>query len=333
MGDETLLHEAKAQTYVRGADSAFMAAVDPEFRGMDERRDPDGSAPLFGQGPTKLAKYWPEAKDHIISSLPQPLAGEESTLAVIGGDMLCLGPSNTPVQNIAMMLGDTHTLLPDHFVACRHGQLEDIRDLLKQVMACYKRTMCVSGPDGSPGTIQKIEMYPGTMVIVLGGHDFICPTIAGDSNEAKPISKEKVEVVREIAKTLTRCRKPCVILPPPARKFGVGPIFDDNTIQIAKILDDHGIIYYRPAMWMQLEMYDTYYPLDTLENRRVYMRLFQCLMRVTEWYGMIRDKYCDNEGMVQTDELGLIPRFCPHDCDPAELVASTIQRTEEETER
>jgi hypothetical protein len=127
-GDETLLLEAKAQTYVQGAGEAFMIAVNPEFKGIDERCDPDGSAPLLGQGPTKLAKYWPEAKSHIISSLPQPLRGEESVVAVIGGDMLCLGPTNTPVANIGQMLADTHTFHPDHFAACRHAQLEDIRD-------------------------------------------------------------------------------------------------------------------------------------------------------------------------------------------------------------
>ncbi len=192
--------------------------------------------------------------------------------------------------------------------------------------------MYVSGPDGSAGSVQDIEVYPGTMVIALGGHEFIGPTIAGDENEAKPISDEKVEVVRTIAKTLTKCRRNCVLLPPPGTKFGVGPTFDDNTIQIARILDECGIIYYRPAMWTQLQMYEQYYPLDTLENRRVYMRLFQCLMRVTEWYGMIWDKYCNNGSTVQT-ELGQIQRFCPHDCDPAELIVSTTQCTEEETMR
>ena len=247
--------------------------------------------------------------------------------------MLCIGPTSTPEQNIKMMLEDTHTLPPDEFIAIRHGQIEDIRDMLTQVMACYKRTMCVSGPDGSADTIQNTEMYPGTMVIVLGGHDFICPAIAGGSDEAKPISNEKADVIREIAKALTKCHRSCVILPPLARKFGVSPIFDDNITQIAKILDDNGIMYYRPAMWMQVEMYDTYYPLDTLENRCVYMRLFQCLMRITEWYGMIRDAYCDNDGMVQTAEFGQIQRFCPHDCDPTELVASTVPRTAEEIQR
>ncbi len=116
------------------------------------------------------------------------------------------------------------------------------------------------------------------MVIALGGHDFIGPTIAGDDNEAKPISDEKVEVVRTIAKTLTKCRRNCVLLPPPGTKFGVGPIFDDNTVQIARILDEYGIVYYRPAMWTQLQIHEQHYPLDTLDNRRVYMRLFQCLM-------------------------------------------------------
>ncbi len=204
-GDETLRLEAKAHTYVPGTDDAFMIAVNPMFKGLDERCDPDGSAPLLGQGPTKLAKYWPDAKSHIISSLPQPLRGEESVVAVIGGDMLCLGPTNTPVANIGQMLSDTHTLHPDHFAACRHAQLEDIRDLLNAVMASYKQSMYVSGPDGSAGSVQDIEVYPGTMVIVLGGHEFVGPTIAGDENEAIPISDEKVEVVRTIAKTLTRC--------------------------------------------------------------------------------------------------------------------------------
>ena len=136
MGDETFLTEAKAMTYVPGADTAFIVAIDPGLRGEDERRDPDGSAPLFGQGPMKLTKYWPEAKDYVISSLPQPLTGERSRLAVIGGDMLCIGPTSTPEQNIKMMLGDTHTLPPDEFIAIRHGQIEDIRDMLTQVMAC-----------------------------------------------------------------------------------------------------------------------------------------------------------------------------------------------------
>jgi hypothetical protein len=37
--------------------------------------------------------------------------------------------------------------------------------------------------------------------------------------------------------------------------------------------------------------------------------------------------------MVQTNEFGQIQRFCPHDCDPTELAASTVPRTEEEIQR
>ena len=206
-------------TYVPGADTAFIVAIDPGLRGEDERRDPDGSAPLFGQGPTKLTKYWPEAKDYVISSLPQPLTGERSRLAVIGGDMLCIGPTSTPEQNIKMMLEDTHTLPPDEFIAIRYGQIEDIRDMLTQVMARYTRTMSISEPDGSADSIQSTRMYPGTMVIVLGCHDLICPAITGGSDEVMPISSEKADAIREIAKALTRCHSSCVILPPLARKF------------------------------------------------------------------------------------------------------------------
>ena len=71
--------EAKAQTYVQGTDDAFMIVVSPAFEGIYDSRDPDGSAPMPGQGPTKLAKYWPEAKDHMISALPQPLRGDETS--------------------------------------------------------------------------------------------------------------------------------------------------------------------------------------------------------------------------------------------------------------
>ena len=127
-GDETNLAEAKAMTYVPNADTALFIAMDPDLKGEDERRDPDGSAPLFGQGPTKLTKYWPEAKDYVTSALPQPLIGEKSRLAIIGADSLCLGPTSTPEMNIHLMLEETHTLHPDEFIAIRHGHVEDIRD-------------------------------------------------------------------------------------------------------------------------------------------------------------------------------------------------------------
>jgi hypothetical protein len=173
MGDETNLAEAKAMTYVPGADTAFIVAMDPGLRGEDERRDPDGSAPLFGQGPTKLTKYWPEAKDYVISALPQPLTGERSRLAIIGADMLCLGPTSTPEPNIKMMLEDTHTLHPDEFVAIRYGQIEDIRDVLMQIMERYTRIISISEPDGLADVTQKTPIYPGAMVIVLGCHDLM----------------------------------------------------------------------------------------------------------------------------------------------------------------
>ncbi len=47
----------------------------------------------------------------------------------------------------------THTLPPDEFIAIRYGQIEDIRDMLTQVMACYTRTMSISEPDGSADSI------------------------------------------------------------------------------------------------------------------------------------------------------------------------------------
>ncbi len=154
------------------------------------------------------------------------------------------------MANIGQMLADTHTFHPDHFAACRHAQLEDIRDLLNAVMASYKQTMYVSGPDGSAGSVQDIEVYPGTMAIALGGHEFIGPTIAGDENEAIPISDEKVEVMRTIAKTLTRCRRNCVLLPPPGTKFGAARSLMTILFKLHGFLMNTGLsITGRPCGW------------------------------------------------------------------------------------
>ncbi|MDP7304135.1 MAG: hypothetical protein QGG09_13605, partial [Pirellulaceae bacterium] len=318
-GEDRLLVGAKAQTYVHGTDDAFLIALSPGFKGIDDRRDPDGSAPLPGQGPTKLTKYWPEAKEHMISALPQPLRGDETELVIIGDDILCLGPTRTPVANIGKLLSETHSFNPDHFLACRHGKFEDVADMLDAIVAPYRQSVDTSGPDGSAINVQNINAYPGTVLIVLGGYEFIRPTMAGDENEVTPISDDKAKILQSIAETLADCHRCCVLLPPPAAKFGLGPIFDDNTARMAQIFAEQGIVYYRPAMWMELQMYQQYYPLDTVNNRRVYMRIFQCLLRITEWYGMVRDKYCANGSIVQT-KSGPKRKFYPHNCDPDHLI-------------
>ncbi|MDP7303297.1 MAG: hypothetical protein QGG09_09365, partial [Pirellulaceae bacterium] len=263
-GEDRLLVEVKAQTFIHDTDESFLVALSPTFMGIDARRDPDGSAPLPGQGPTKLTKYWPDAKEHMISALPQPLRGEETELVVIGDDMLCLGPTRTPVDNIGKLLSETHSFNPDHFIACRHGKLEDIADLLDTIVAPYKRCATVSGPDGSATNVQKMNAYPGTVVIVLGGYEFIRPTMAGDESEVMPLSDEKAETLLAIAETLAYCHRCCVLLPPTAAKFGLGPIFDDNTARMAQILAGQGIVYYRQAMWMELQLYEQFRPLDTV---------------------------------------------------------------------
>ena len=129
--------------------------------------------------------------------------------------MLCLGPTKTPVANIGKMVSEIHSFNPDHFMACRHGTLEDIADMLDTVVAPHKQTVDMSGPDGSATNVQDINAYPSTVLIVLGGHEFICPTIAGDENEVTPISDEKNKVLQAIAEALANCHRCCVLLPPP----------------------------------------------------------------------------------------------------------------------
>ena len=62
-GETHLLTELKAQTFVHKTDHMFCIALNPEFMGLRPKRDPDGSAKLAGQGPTRLSRYWPQVKE------------------------------------------------------------------------------------------------------------------------------------------------------------------------------------------------------------------------------------------------------------------------------
>ncbi len=164
------------------------------------------------------------------------------------------------------------------------------------------------------------------MLIVLGGYQFIRPTLAGDEYEVSPFTEQDVETMRSIAATLAFCRGCCVLLPPPAAKFGLDPLFDEITAQIADILAHQGIMYYKPALWNQLQLFDQFYPLDTVNNRRIYTRTFQCLLRLMEWYVTVRDKYCSN-GMRKTSDTGEITcMFPPHNQDPDRFHVPTTWR-------
>jgi hypothetical protein len=97
---------------------------------------------------------------------------------------------------------------------------------------------------------------------------------------------------------------------------------------MAEILAAQGIMYYRPAMWNQLQLFDQFYPLDTVNNRRIYTRTFQCLLRL-EWYVTVRDKYCSN-GSLDTSDTGEVTRtFHPHNCDPDRFIVPTTWRNAE----
>ena len=118
-GQDRLLVEMKAQTFIHDTDEMFLVALNPKFMGLEASRDPDGSATLPGQGPTRLIKYWPAVKQYMITALPQPLRGAETELVVIGDDLLSLGATRTPVDNIGKLLFETHSFNPDRFIACR----------------------------------------------------------------------------------------------------------------------------------------------------------------------------------------------------------------------
>ena len=56
------------------------------------------------------------------------------------------------------------------------------------------------------------------------------------------------------------------------------------------------------------------------------MRIFQCLLRITEWYGMVRDKYCSNESIAKSEAGENIRMFHPHNCDPDHFIVPTTWR-------
>jgi hypothetical protein len=58
-----------------------------------------------------------------------------------------------------------------------------------------------------------LGMYPGTIVVVLDGQQFIQPTPGGDY-EIAPMSELDRKAIRRIAASLVYARAPCVILPP-----------------------------------------------------------------------------------------------------------------------
>jgi hypothetical protein len=313
----------------------FCAALDPEFVGLKPTGDPDGSAKLLGQGPIRMIDYWKEVKRYMVTALPQPQRGPETEFIVVGGNLLCLGATRTPVANIGLLVRETHTFNPDKFIACRGATLEDIASIVEDVMNPYKSTMpgvfsdTESEPDGSAKKEVKLTskedakraplgMYPGTIVVVLDGQQFIQPTPGGDFDVA-PMSDQDRRAIQRIAASLAYSRSPCVILPPQASKYGVKPIFDVNTAEMASILKFHGIVYYQPEMWNEMRMYNHYYPMDTTSNRRLYTRLFQLLLRLLEWYASVRDKYCANDMLMTGDNNEITCMFKPHNMDPTEF--------------
>jgi hypothetical protein len=86
--------------------------------------DPDGSAKLLGQGPIRMIDYWKEVKKvHGYS----PAAAAERTRNRVDSrrrNLLCLGATRTPVENIGLLVRETHTLDPDRFIACRGATLD-----------------------------------------------------------------------------------------------------------------------------------------------------------------------------------------------------------------
>ncbi len=80
-----------------------------------------------------------------------------------------------------------------------------------------------------------------------------------------------------------------------------------------------GIMFYQPEMWNEMQMYDHFYPLDTVSNRRLYTRLFQCLLGLMEWYAAVRDKYCANDMLMAKDDNEITCMFKPHNMDPTEF--------------
>ncbi len=243
---------------------------------------------------------------------------------------------------------ETHTFDPDKFIACRGATLDDIADIVEDVMNPYKGTLprffTKGEPDGSAYRGVKLKtrkktqraptgMYPGTIVVVLDGQQFIQPTPGGDY-EIAMLSEQDKKAIKRIAASLVYARAPCVILPPKASKYGVDPIFDLITVKMASIFKFHGVMHYQPEMWNEMQMYNFCHPMDTTLNRRLCTRLFQLLLRTLEWYAAVRDKYCGNDVITTGDTGEITCMFKPHHMDPKKFkVPPTWRETDKRAER
>ena len=166
-------------------------------------------------------------------------------------------------------------------------------------------------------------------MVVLDGQQPVQPTPGGD-DEVAPMSELDKKAIKRIAASLVYARAPCVFLPPKASKYGVNPIFDVNTVEMASIFKFHGIVYYQPEMWNEMRMYNFCYPMDTTSNRRLFTRLFQLLLRLLEWHASVRDKYCANDMVTTGDNKEITCMFKPHHMDPAKFkVPETWRETDQ----
>ncbi len=225
---------------------------------------------------------------------------------------------------------ETHTFDPDRFIACRGATLDDIADIVEDMINPYKGTLprffTKGEPDGSAYKGVKLKtrketqrpptgMYPGTIVVVLDGQQFIQPTPGGDY-EIAMLSGQDGKAIRRIAAALAYARAPCVLLPPKASKYGVDPVFDTITLKMASIFRFHGVMYYQPEIWNEMQMYKFCHPKDTTLNRRLFTRLFQLLLRTLEWYAAVRDRFCGNDMITASDTGEITCMFSPHHLDP-----------------
>ena len=162
-------------------------------------------------------------------------------------------------MNLAKLLKSTHTMIPDNLIAIRYATFEDLANVLEAIVGPYKKNIPGRrGPDGQAThagidpSLPQLGAFPGIIVLMLGGHQFIRLSLRVNEKEVAPLTDKDATSIREAAASLAWCRGGAVLLPPLAQKYNLDGAFDEAAGATADIFKHQGIMCYRPSAWQRL---------------------------------------------------------------------------------
>ena len=102
-------------------------------------------------------------------------------------------------------------------MAIRYATFGDLTNVLDAIVGPYKRNLPgVCGPDGqatpaADPSSPSVGHFPGAIVLMFGGHQFIRPTLDGNEKEVAPLTAKDTNTLREAAALLAWCRGQAVL--------------------------------------------------------------------------------------------------------------------------